>query len=100
MHPVIRSHREEIIALCKKHGIERLCVVGSLARGDDRPDSDADLLYRFHRGEEPGWSIVRVEDDFAALLGRPVDLIPERALNQRWREYLSEHLEVVHDEAA
>ena len=30
----------------KAHGVELLGVVGSVARGEDRPDSDVDIAYR------------------------------------------------------
>jgi hypothetical protein len=43
--------REEIIATIKKHsqaikaeGVSKLAIFGSRARGDDRPDSDLDIL--------------------------------------------------------
>jgi hypothetical protein len=32
--------------LCQKYGIAELSVFGSVVRGDARPDSDVDLLYR------------------------------------------------------
>jgi len=100
MHPLIESHHDRIIELCKQHGIKRLCLVGSLARGDDRPDSDADFLYQFHPGRTPGFEFVQVEDAFAEALGRPVDLIPERFLRPWLREYFNDHLQVVYDDAA
>ncbi len=47
--------------ICARYRVARLDVFGSTARGDDRPDSDIDVLYElepgahlaltFHRGE-------------------------------------------------
>ncbi len=50
-------------------------VFGSVARGEDRPDSDVDLLADF----PPGLSLFglsRLEADREAILGARVDLIP------------------------
>ena len=37
------GHRNEL----KPHGIKSLAVFGSVARGEERPDSDVDLLVEF-----------------------------------------------------
>lgn len=50
-------------------------MFGSVARGEDRPDSDVDLLADL----PPGLSLFglgRVEADLEAILGCRVDLIP------------------------
>jgi predicted nucleotidyltransferase len=50
-------------------------VFGSVARGEDRPDSDVDLLADL----PPGLSLFglgRVEANLEAILGSRVDLIP------------------------
>jgi predicted nucleotidyltransferase len=52
-----------------------LRVFGSVARGEDRPDSDVDLLADL----PPGLSLFglgRVEANLEAILGSRVDLIP------------------------
>jgi uncharacterized protein len=39
----VRRHRRDLIAAAV-HGVRNLRVFGSVARGEDRPDSDVDLL--------------------------------------------------------
>ena len=54
-------------------------VFGSLATGDDRPDSDVDLLFVMNQP----MSLIqlgRVEKQIADLLGVAVDLVPESTL--------------------
>lgn len=41
---VLRVLRELKPALQAKYGLERIGLFGSLARGDDRPDSDVDVV--------------------------------------------------------
>lgn len=49
MHPEVLRHREAIAALCRRHGVARLEVFGSAARGEDFDParSDADFLVEF-----------------------------------------------------
>jgi predicted nucleotidyltransferase len=50
-------------------------VFGSVARGEDRPDSDVDLAVEIEDGRS--FSLIRMEDTRLVLqdtLGRPVDL--------------------------
>ena len=40
----IREKREAIIHIAARHGAIQVRLIGSIARGDARPDSDVDLL--------------------------------------------------------
>jgi predicted nucleotidyltransferase len=55
-------------------------------RDDFRADSDVDVLVTFTPGAT--WSLldlVAMQDELAALLGRPVDLVEEAALRNPYR---------------
>ena len=41
---LLKEKREEILRTASKHGARNVRVFGSVARGEDRPDSDVDLL--------------------------------------------------------
>lgn len=41
---LLKEKREEILRTASKHGARNVCVFGSVARGEARPDSDVDLL--------------------------------------------------------
>ena len=81
MHPSITIHTDEIVALCKKHGVVRLEIFGSAARGADFDEakSDVDLIVRF--GAQTTKTALSeffdFQDDLARLFGRPVDLIED-----------------------
>ncbi len=48
MLDLIQRHRGQIEALCHQHGVKRLELFGSAARGDFRPsDSDLDFMVEF-----------------------------------------------------
>jgi transcriptional regulator with XRE-family HTH domain len=40
----VRRHRRDLIAAAAAHGVQNLRVFGSVARGEDHPGSDIDLL--------------------------------------------------------
>ena len=61
---------------CRRNGIRRLRMFGSTARGDDRPDSDVDLIAEFE-SSVGYFEFLGAEDDLAAFFGRPVDLLTE-----------------------
>ena len=85
MNTAIRDHRDEILRLARAHGARKLRLFGSAARGDDRPDSDLDLLVEM----EPGRSLVdhvALKQDLEGLLGRDVDVVTEQSLHPRLRD--------------
>jgi len=75
-----------LAALCRRYGIARLMVFGSVARGTATDDSDLDLLYEVGPGRRLGWEIEQFSDELADLLGRPVDLVSRAALHRRLRD--------------
>ena len=67
----IRAEEAEL----RRRGIRHLAVFGSVARSDDRPDSDVDIAVEIEPGKH--FFLIRMEDTRLLLedaLGRPVDL--------------------------
>ena len=78
----VESHRAEIHEIATRNHARAISVFGSVARGEDRPDSDIDFLVEF----EPGASLLdlmSVQDDLEALLHTPVDVISAGGLKER-----------------
>ncbi|MCC7168473.1 MAG: nucleotidyltransferase family protein [Rhodospirillales bacterium] len=72
---------EAVADLCRRWQVRELALCGSLARGEGGPKSDVDLLVSF--APDAPWTLLdlaRMQEELQALLGRPVDLIEERAL--------------------
>ena len=78
--------RVRLDALCRRFGIARLDVFGSVARGEDGPGSDVDFLYELAQGRALGWEIEDLSQDLADLFGRPVDLVSRKALHPLIRD--------------
>lgn len=75
----VRRHRHDLVAAAAARGVQNLRVFGSVARGEDRPDSDVDLLADL----PPALSLFglgRAEADLEAIIGTRVELIPAQDL--------------------
>ena len=85
MHPAIEAKRESLAALCRRHGVRRLEVFGSAARGSDFDParSDADFLVTFDDVSPDTDDLRRLLDLADALehvLGRSVDVVERRSM--------------------
>ena len=85
MHPLIETHRTELLALARRRGITGVRVFGSMSRNDSNDDSDIDLLVTL----APGTSALALGGlllDAQELLGRRVDVVTEASLHPALRE--------------
>lgn len=64
-------------------------LFGSLARGEERPTSDIDLLVDFSEGSSL-FDLIRMARELEALLGRSVDVISVGGLKPRDSHILAE----------
>ena len=91
----IRVKKDAIIALGHEFGAKHIRVFGSVARCEERPDSDIDFLVEFPRGYDLFTQRLPLAQRLAGLLNRQVDLIPEHELNRHIREQvLNEAVEI------
>ena len=85
MHPLIETHRAELLALARKRGVTGVRVFGSMSRGDGGDQSDVDLLVTL----APGTSALALGGlllDAQELLGRRVDVVTEASLHPALRK--------------
>lgn len=54
LHTELLERRDEILKIATRHGARTVRVFGSVARGEETPASDLDLLVEF----EPGRSLL------------------------------------------
>lgn len=73
--------------LVQRFGVLKLALFGSVARGTARADSDVDVLVAFD-GAADADRYFGVQFYLEDLLGRPVDLVTEKALRERLRPYV------------
>lgn len=76
----------DLVFFCQRHHIVRLSIFGSTTRGEERPDSDLDMLVEFDPNHIPGFlALAEMEIELSRLLGRKVDLRTPEELSMHFR---------------
>ncbi|MBX0311668.1 MAG: nucleotidyltransferase family protein [Sulfurihydrogenibium sp.] len=84
---VLREHRGY---LAKKFGVSEIAIFGSYARGEQRDDSDVDIMVEFRKGFKTFDNYMDLKFYLEELLGRRVDLIIKSAIRFRIKPFIIE----------
>jgi len=84
----VRSLARELRALLAEHGASNVEVFGSVARGDDREDSDIDLLVDLAPSVGM-FDLARMRSEAETLLERDVDIVPRANLKPGFADAIS-----------
>lgn len=79
----IQEIRQKISPVLLKYRVKRASVFGSVARGEDNPASDVDLLVKVDSLPFGIWGFVGLKQDLEEALGKKVDVVSEGALNPK-----------------
>jgi predicted nucleotidyltransferase len=93
------EYKEELLDFCESHGIDRLSIFGSVARGDETQDSDVDFLVRFSTPVSLV-ELTHLERELSALIDREVDLVTEDALHEYIKPRIEDEMSIIYDSAA
>jgi hypothetical protein len=89
---ITAGQKHKIATYFRQYQPEWVGVFGSWARGENRPDSDLDILVKLAKPVSL-LTFVRMEDELSDLLGLPVDLVSEGGVkNPLLREYIFQDL--------
>ena len=86
----------DAIALLRQHepvlkdrfGVAKIGIFGSFVRGEERPESDVDVLVSFRRGQETFDNYMDCKFYLEDLSGRKVDLVMKGAIKKRLKPYI------------
>ena len=86
-----------LTGFCQRHHIRRLSLFGSTLKGNNRPESDIDLLVEFEPGQEPGlFALAEMELELSDQLGGvKVDLRTPLDLSRYFRDKVLTTAEVL-----
>ena len=85
LYKTLQQQKASILDIAHHYHAVNIRVFGSVVRGEEREDSDIDLLVDFL----PGTTLldqVGLIDALSTALGRKVDVVSERALNKYLRQ--------------
>jgi predicted nucleotidyltransferase len=80
-----REKRAEILRLAELHGCRNVRVFGSVATGENRPDSDVDFLVDLDRGRTL-FDLAKFLGDLRDLLETEVDVVESQSVHPYIRE--------------
>ena len=86
----------KLSSIFRSAGIEYAAVFGSVARGEDKPGSDVDILVRL--GKPMGmFAYMDFIEKMEQSLKRKVDLVTEKSLNKFIKPYITPDLMTIYE---
>lgn len=93
----IEFPERELSDFCRRYGVKRLSLFGSILRDDFRPESDIDILVEFEAGRTLGMiGFGGMILELSAMVGRRVDLRTPNDLSRYFRRSVLEGARTLH----
>jgi len=93
MSKELEKIKEIAVPILQANGVEFAGVFGSVARGDDGPDSDVDILVKFS-GSPTFAGYLRLDESLKQGLGREIDLVTVGSVNKFLRPHIENDLKI------
>ena len=81
----IKSKRKEIYAIADKYGVSNIRVFGSVARGEDKKNSDVDFLIKTEKWVSL-FEVVDFKREVEEILHKKTDIVSEGGVSKFLRE--------------
>lgn len=82
---LLQQKRQEILQIAAQHGASNVRIFGSVAKGEEREDSDVDFLVDMN-SDRSLLDRIGLIQDLEDLLGRKVDVATVKGLREYFRE--------------
>ena len=77
--------KKNIADISQKHGVIKVSIFGSYARGEQKSESDIDILVEFESGRTL-FDLIRLERELREQLGVDIDVVTPKSLHPKLRE--------------
>ncbi len=94
----IADIQEKITPILRAYGVKKASVFGSASRGDDRPDSDVDLLVELGPGPMGMFKYMELIGKLENSLNKKVDLVTEGNIVSHFEPYIRTDLKKIYEE--
>jgi predicted nucleotidyltransferase len=85
---------ERIVQVLKNQGARKIAVFGSYIRGEEKPESDIDIIVEFSERKSL-LQLVRIERELSEVLGIKVDLLTEKSISPYLIDAIRKEMEVI-----
>lgn len=85
---ILEPGHPQLVAVCRRHHVQRLAVFGSFVHGRFRPgESDVDVLVEFSNLPPARYAqaYFGLKEELEGLLGHPVDLVTAESVHNPYR---------------
>ena len=86
---------EQIVQALKEQGATKVAIFGSFARGEERPESDVDVIVEFSERKSL-LDLVRIERELHETVGVKVDLLTEKSIGPYLIDNVRQEMEVIY----
>ena len=94
MNMELEEVKKKILPILRHYGVSRAALFGSFARGEEREDSDIDILVEFE-GEKSLLDLAGLKIELEDLLGRKVDVLTYDSLHHLLRDRILQEQRVI-----
>jgi len=88
---------EKISPILRAYGVKKASIFGSFSRGDNRPDSDVDLLVELGPGPMDIYEYMQLKEKLEEKIGRDVDLVSEGYINKFLEPFIRPELKTIYE---
>ena len=85
IHELLQERREDILRIAAQHGASHVRIFGSVARGEERQDSDVDFLVDMQETSSL-FDLIGLQQDIEKVLGQRVDVLTPDGINRYLRD--------------
>jgi len=93
LQDILTALRRERQRLFARHALTSMAVFGSTARGEQRPDSDVDILVEFDTSKD--YDFLELAEELEQVLQRKVDLVSRKGVRPWYMEHIERDLRYV-----
>lgn len=87
---------EKIAQVLKNQGAKKIAIFGSYIRGEEKPESDIDILVEFS-GRKSLLELVGIEQELSETLGMKVDLLTEKSISPYLIDRIKSEMKVIYE---
>ena len=86
---------EKIVQILKSKGARKIAIFGSYVRGEEKPESDIDIIVEFSERKSL-LDLVGIEQELSDAVGMRVDLLTEKSISPYLIDRIKKEMEVIY----
>ena len=95
MNPQVKDIKRIITQMLRKHEVKRVALFGSYVRGEEKLESDIDIIVEFSERKSL-LELVRIERELSEVLGIKVDLLTEKSISPYLFDSIKKEMKVIY----